>query len=519
MFTLLSRSLITTAVSAAVLVSTTGSAIAATNTLTVTAVNRSGAKVSIAANVINVSTNVSYTIRTGKARKLPKGSYAVLAAIPTGYTTTLGGKPVKVSGSTKLTLDARYGKPVNLGISPAVTGLEKRTQARLCVDSFISTSVEGYGSDDSPVYVIPTASKKIQFAAMGTWTNALGSGDSYAVVHRSNGVPSTPSRAFKRASLGTVTVDSRRGTGIANYNGFAVQPQDGCATDLYSNLFTTEDPTYSKVHLTPGNWHLRSDSQATTSTGEGWNVDSLFASRKVAAGKPAFVRFNGAATGPGYELPTVIRGRMNYSLDDMFTDPGFRWSGDPAKVVATLKTGGKTVKTRKVGTYGVYGPQLEYWVKKAGWYTLSVNATRYYPGITLPSGMLSTASGVVFRFPAKPDTSVLPPLFTVQHVPAGLNNWNRAKAGSTTNVAIRLNRAGHDTDAKRGANPKLKSLSTKISTDGGRTWRSVPVRKINGVWHAIVPNPASGAVSLRTRATYTNGGYTEATVFRAYAIG
>ncbi|MBW6438265.1 hypothetical protein KZ829_31515 [Actinoplanes hulinensis] len=519
MFTLLSRSLITTAVSAAVLVSTAGSAVAATNTLTVTAINRSGAKVSIAATVINVSSNRSYTIRTGKAKKLPKGTYAVLAAIPTGYTTTLGGKPVKVSGSSRLTLDARYGKPVNLGLSPAVTGLAKSTQARLCVDDFQSSAVEAYGSDGSPVYVIPTASKKIQFAAMGTWSNGIGAGDSYAVVHRSNGVPSTPSRAFKRTSLGTVTIDSRRGTGLANDNGIAVQPQEGCANDLYSNLFNSEAPTYSKVHLTPGKWHVRSDSHATATSGESWNVDSLFALRTVKAGKSAFVRFNGAVKGPGYELPTVIRGRLDYPLYDMFNDPAFRDYGDPAKVVATLKTGGKTVKTRKLSTYGAYSPVLSYWVKKPGWYTLTANATRYYPGITLPSGMLSTASGVVFRFHAKPNTSVLPALFSVQHFPSGLNNWNRAKAGSTTNVAISLTRAAHDTDAKRIANPKLKSLTTKISSDGGRTWRSVPIRKINGVWHAIVPNPASGAVSLRTRAIYTNGGYTEATVFRAYAIG
>jgi hypothetical protein len=34
----------------------------------------------------------------------------------------------------------------------------------------------------------------------------------------------------------------------------------------------------------------------------------------------------------------------------------------------------------------------------------------------------------------------------------------------------------------------------------------------------VVTNPASGAVALRTRATYTSGGYTEVGVYRAYGI-
>ncbi|WP_203833925.1 hypothetical protein [Actinoplanes campanulatus] len=186
------------------------------------------------------------------------------------------------------------------------------------------------------------------------------------------------------------------------------------------------------------------------------------------------------------------------------------------KVKASLKLGGKTLKTF---TPTSDRSEIDFRVKKAGWYTLTNTGTRYEPGFVFPAGMLSTATSVTFRFYAKKNTSELTQTMAVQHVPAGLNSYNLAKPSSTTNVALKLTRYLTYGDMKKGANPKLKSLSTKISTDGGRTWRSVPIRKINGVWHAIVPNPASGAVSLRTRATYTNGGYTEATVFRAYAIG
>lgn len=57
-----------------------------------------------------------------------------------------------------------------------------------------------------------------------------------------------------------------------------------------------------------------------------------------------------------------------------------------------------------------------------------------------------------------------------------------------------------------------------MSSNGGTTWRTVPVKKISGTWTALVPNPASGAVMLEVRATYTSGGYTDVKVFRAYGI-
>jgi len=62
------------------------------------------------------------------------------------------------------------------------------------------------------------------------------------------------------------------------------------------------------------------------------------------------------------------------------------------------------------------------------------------------------------------------------------------------------------------------SLSVKMSPNGGKTWRTVKVKKIGGTWTALVPNPASGAVTLRARATYASGGYTDVTIYRAYGI-
>ncbi|GAA0439903.1 hypothetical protein Aca07nite_48330 [Actinoplanes capillaceus] len=523
MITTLSRSLITTAVSAAVLVGTAGSAVAATNTLTVTAINRSGAKVAVTTTVVNLSSAKEYRVRTGVKRTLPKGNYAVLARISTGSAHTLGGRTVKVSGASKLTIDARQGRLVNTRLSPAPAVIDRTQSVRICSEGGTYGEVEATAFSTETVYVIPSASKYLSYAALSHWkdTNLVGG---YATLHQTKkGVPSNPAPVFATAKLGTVTVDSRRGPSASNSAEVAVQPVGGgCGDHMFANLGNSDQPTTGKLRLSAGKWDIRGDGYGYTTSGEGRYISTFNATRTIAAGKSYFLRFFSAAWGPGTGLPATYQGRIVYELGDMLADPYFTGVGGTyggegtVKVKASLKLGGKTLKTFTNGpnTYGI-----DYRVKKAGWYTLTSTGTRYEPGFVFPAGMLSTATSVVFRFYAKKNTSGLTQTMAVQHVPAGLNGYNQAKPGSTTNVALRLSRYLKYGDMKKGPNPKLKSLSTKISTDGGRTWRSVPVRKINGVWHAIVPNPAAGAVSLRTRATYTNGGYTEATVFRAYAIG
>ncbi|MBO3739542.1 hypothetical protein [Actinoplanes flavus] len=456
-------------------------------------------------------------------RTLPKGNYAVLARISTGITHTLGGRTVKVSGASKLTIDARQGRLVNLGLSPAPSGLSRTQGARICAEGAPFGGIELYVNGADSLYVIPSASKYLSYAALGYWNgyDAIGG---YAVLHQTTkGVPSTTARVFSTAKLGAVTVDSRRGPSAGTSAQVDAQAVGGgCGDYMMASLGSSDRPSTSKLYLSPGKWDIRTSGSGTATNGEGRYVNHFTTNRTIAAGKAYFVRFFGAAWGPGTRLPATYQGRIVYELNDMLQDPNFPGVGSTygsertVKVKASLKLGGKTLKTF---TPTSDRSAIDFRVKKAGWYTLTSTGTRYEPGFVFPAGMLSTATSVVFRFYAKKNTSGLTQTMAVQHVPAGLNGYNQAKPGSTTNVALRLSRYLKYGDMKKGANPKLKSLSTKISTDGGRTWRSVGVRKIGGVWHAIVPNPASGAVSLRTRATYTNGGYTEATVFRAYAIG
>ncbi|GAA0562637.1 hypothetical protein GCM10010172_52340 [Paractinoplanes ferrugineus] len=514
------RILATAATIPALLLSTGSAALAATGTLTLTALNRAGTKVTISATAVDVDTSFGYTIKTGAAKKLPKGTYAVLARIVTGETTTLAGYTVNVSGAAKVTVDARQGKRVGVALSPAPDGLITQMSVRVCSLTGASYDVEAGGDQ---IYVVPTGSKKVGFAALGSWTDLSGTTDSYAVLNQTTGVPADPTRTYGPAALGTVLVESRRGPGGTNSSDIAVQPvAPGCGHRLFAELVSTDVPTVTRLRLSPTSWDIRSDEFATAKkTGESWDIGGYMTTRKVVAGQTTGARFYASAWGPGTLLPTMAAGRLSYNLNNGFEDPYYPGTGSNVeggdRATAVLRFGSKVVATKKDTGWMPDTTFLSYKVKKAGWYTLTNSASRYYPEITYWPGILSTSSVATYRFQAKPKATALAPVYAVQMIPAGLSLYNKAGPASTTNVALKLTRKS-GSELKAGKNPTVKTVTAQMSTNG-TTWRSVPVRRTGGSWTAVVSNPSSGAVSLRARETNTDGSYTEVTIFRAYAIG
>ncbi|WP_250031708.1 hypothetical protein [Paractinoplanes maris] len=511
------------AVVPALLLGMGGAAVAATHTLTVTVVNRNGAKVNAGVKLVEVLSSTSYSMRSGTAKKLPKGTYAVLTSVTTGNTITLSGKTVNVSGSAKLTIDARQGKPVGLGLSPAPKGLEHSLSMRICTRTSASDGIEASGSFGTKLYVVPQSSKYLGFAALGSWSDNSGTSTSYTVLHQANGVPGGLGRTFSRGQLATLRVVQKRGPSGSIYSGLAMQAvTSGCGDSLYAGLGGTDKPTISNVLVSPGTWDVRVDSSAATKSGETWNIGGYFAKRTVSAGKTYNLSFFNSAWGPGAQLPVTIRGVVQFGLNDMFSDPAFPRDGSVEggdKASAALSFGGKAVAVKQDKGWEPESTYMYYTVKKAGWYTLTNTATRYYPEITFPSGMLSTTSRVTYRFQTKPNASALAGVYSVHLSPAGLSMTNKAKPGTTTKVAIKLLRGAVDPDAKRGIDPKVSKMTAQMSPDSGNTWRTVPVQKVGGTWYAIVTNPKTSAVALKVRATVAGGAYTEATVFRAYGIG
>ena len=500
-----------------------GVAVAATSTLTVTVINRNGVKVSAGLKVVDVRSSQLYSVRSGTARKLPSGTYAVLTSITTGDTVTLSGKAVKVSGSSKLTVDARQGKSVGLGLSPVPQGLQYQLSMRICTRTGASENVEISATPPSKLYIIPHSSAYLGFAALGSWSDHSGGPTSYAVLHQTTGVPGGLGRTFAQKDLAKVRVVQKRGPGASLSTDLAMQPTtSGCGDDLYAGLGGTDKPTVTTVLVTPGTWDVRTASWGTTKKGESWNVGGYMTKRVVSSGKSYNVSFYNSAWGPSARLPQTVRGRIQWSLNEMFTDPSFPRDGSVEggdKALTTLQFGGKTVTTKQDKGWEPESSELYYTVKQAGWYTLTNTATRYYPEITFPSSMMSTTSRVTYRFSTKPNASEVAGVYSVHMFPTGLSMANRAAPSSTTKVAITMLRGGNDPDAKLGTNPKLSTLTAQMSPDSGNTWRSVKVQKIGATWYALVPNPKSSFVALKVRATVAGGAYTEATVFRAYGIG
>jgi hypothetical protein len=67
--------------------------------------------------------------------------------------------------------------------------------------------------------------------------------------------------------------------------------------------------------------------------------------------------------------------------------------------------------------------------------------------------------------------------------------------------------------------PKVTTPSVDYSIDDGKTWRKTAIVPAgDGQWIAMVDNPASGFVSLRTNAADAAGNTSSATIIRAYAV-
>lgn len=99
--------------------------------------------------------------------------------------------------------------------------------------------------------------------------------------------------------------------------------------------------------------------------------------------------------------------------------------------------------------------------------------------------------------------------------PEGLSLTNRAAPGSRTTVLMRFARQSPDTtNIPRDSVTKVQAW---FCADGTH-WTSVAAHRTSAGWIATVPNPASGYVSLRVRATGSHGDTSSETVYRAYAI-
>jgi hypothetical protein len=498
---------------------TTASASAATGTLTVTTYDRTGAKVTTALRITRIDSNTTYEATSGRAKSLPTGTYAVTADIQTEQdgSDTLGARVLKVSGSTATTIDARWGTPLKVTFDrPLSADYSQELTARVCADDTYSGRTEAWNGAGK-IFVIPNGSKHVRYAYASTWRAA----DTYVVSGGTSSTVPTPAHTFKRSSLGSLTSWVKRGPSLGNDVGLAlrVAHSDSCREGIGGGVQQAAPPFTTNVFGSAGTWSAEATVWASSEV-----VGTFDRKITLAAGKPVTQTFLRSSWGPAERTPHVLYGYLRHSVDSMFIDPGFGWSGANGSEAAdksyvTLSSGGRVLKSQSRTTWGSLDTaEFEYKLPKKGWYLLKVSSQRYRPGVTQPADLLSNKTGVWFSFYANPASNTQPGLILPRLSPSGLDMSNKAKLGSTTTVDFKLEQQSQSPDAKYTA-ATAKAVTATASFDNGATWKSVPVKKVDGVWKASVTNTKAGFVGLKALVQTTAGYKTEVVVYRAYRVG
>lgn len=484
---------------------------ASTGTLTVTTIGRDGRTVVANPQAVNLKTGTPYYLTSGKAKTLPKGTYDVIVDVfnTRDFTDTLGAKQITVSGTAKVTVDARQGHPVKASLSPAAPqGYGQRFNIDLCVPGRAGNVFAW--ADQGNLYVIPTSLSSVEMAYGSTWSPQDPSvhGPYYAAValHK-KGLPSGISTTFHQSSMASVKVTARSG------------PETGDSTIDLSNEFTNGDVCEDEVGDVTADAKLPYVFTAHVSAGQ-WAIQQTGADfdytnpQNFSAGKSYGRTLNRAAWGPSRELPYTWGHRLYVNTTVMFTDPVL-----PIGVAATttykLTTSGRTLlqKTQK----GDDGVTLSPVIKSAGWYTLTESATRH-PNHTLAAGTQSTKSTLSLHFYANPAVTDQIREYLTRFTPVALDASNHARPGTTTTVDLGFLRSKPNDTEVHQLSDAVKKVQVWYSTDGGTTWHATGAKHAGTSGSMTVHDPKSGTVSLRSEVTDSHGDTATTTVLNAYSV-
>jgi hypothetical protein len=482
---------------------------AAPGSLAVTTIGRDGKPVVTGLYAANVTTFATYTLTSGRAKRLPKGRYDVIVDIWNSRdgTDTLAARRVTVAGAARATIDARHGRAVRAVLKPGPPrGYSQRFNVGLCVtDGYLP--IEAW-ADRGNLYVIPSALPSAELAYSSAWTPTDPNSHDPRYLTTSaytGGLPNGIAATVRRSSLATVNVTAYRGpvSGRAEIE-LADRSGDACASGAQT-LDTDATLPYSyTVHVSPGSWQLSEAAQDYSSAQP----------HQYHAGKTYNVALNHAAWGPNWQLPYTWAHQLYLNVTDMFADAHLP-TGPGAVTTYRLSKAGKTLVARRVLSEGV---TLNPRISAAGWYTLTETATRH-PKHRLPAGTLSTRTGLNLHFYANPATNRQVRVYLTRFRPAGLNRDDQARPGANTTVALTPQRdQPADDDLTGRLADSVKTVQAWASTDRGRTWRVVRVRHAHGAWTAIVHDPRSGTVSLRSRITDTHGDTAMTSIIDAYGV-
>ena len=487
-------------------------AIAATGKLVVTTLGHTGVARASQVLALNIGQDILFQGNSGHAFSVPDGQYAVIAGIDDNNAVeTLAEAIVTVKGTAtaKVTLDGRKGRLVKVTLNGK--RVTDNVFASVCAGPAGLASVEGF-QPGGALYVVPSSSHVFSSAFTGVGQAAVLSG--VAV-----GVPSRLGGAWKMAQLAKVTTVVRSGEQDSFYTyydlgtGQAPGSSNPCTADPGELVSGVAAPYRVTELVSPGYWTVSTSDQANP----GFVGFYSLSNRHFIAGHSYSFTLYAAAWAPHGQVADLRPDAIDFGIP-MFADPAGNGFEASDKETVALSVDGHLLAKRHETDYGNQAPDFYVPSRKTGWYTLTDDESRYYPGLSF-SSILSPRVTFAWHFHAVPSTVGtnfrLSDGFWPSFQPEGLSLTNSAVPGSKTTVLMRFARQSFDTsNIPRDSVTKVQAW---FSADGTH-WKSVAVHHTSAGWIAAVPNPAKGDVSLRVQATGSHGDTSSATVYKAYAI-
>jgi hypothetical protein len=485
---------------------------AATGKLLVTTLGRTGVARASQIVALNVVQNNEFVGNSGRAFSVPDGRYAVIAGIDDNNTVeTLAESIVSVTGTatTKVTLDGRKGRLVKVTLNGK--RVTDNVLASVCAGPGGIANVEGY-QPGGALYVVPSSSHVFSSAYTAVGHGAVLSGVAI-------GVPPSLGGAWKTSQLAKVTTVVKSGEQNAFYTYYDLGMQQApsssnpCTADPGELVSGVAAPYRVAELVTPGYWTASTLDQANPGfVGSYYLNDQHFVARHS-----YWYTLYAAVWAPFGEVADLRPDAIDFGVP-AFADAGGNGSEASDKETLALSVNGHLLAKRAETDYGHQPEDFYVSSSKTGWYTLTDDESRYYPGLNF-SGILSPRVTFAWHFYAVPSTVGsdfrLTDGFWPSFLPEGMSLTNSAAPGSKTTVLLRFARQSSDTgNIPRDAVTKVQAW---FSADGTH-WKSVAVRHTSGGWIATVPNPVKGDVSLRVQATGSHGDTTSETVYKAYAI-
>jgi hypothetical protein len=487
----------------------------------VVGVERNGHVVRAQPATLQAVNGQSYQI-DGKSIRIPAGTYLIAGAVMTGSASqTLVVRRVRITRSATIRLSAVGGRLVRMSLT-GVSGQPGGDQVNACLgtQTAAETEVSAYGGNGTALYAVPFRSRDVGFSYLASWSGAQAS---YAITGSSaDGVPRGLRYQQRLGGLARLTLNVRSGANPATFDHWDIGPgkyyQTLCSAGQVSGQMTA--PFRVIQYVTPGVWTSETDTEYVTTKGETDFTGFNYLVRRLAARHHYTQSFGAAVAGPAPIQPAIDGNLFRFTAFDLFAIPGF--SGDDvccARTTATLSRGRHKLFTAHLNEWrgNIY---LQRTVTRAGWYNFDVSASRWNPHGSEAADVLSPKAAIHWHFYIRPvppaGNTVNFPVTVTTYEPRGLSMSNQAQPDATNTVQFQIVRNGWDGDRTRQY--PFRTVRVLASFNDGKTWHLVAVSRHGANWLAVVHDPASGYVALRSIVTDSHGDSTTQTIYRAYAI-